>query len=106
MQLMKSLNILCYYQELNSTTSNKPDNYILFSVYLENDIEVTDNVSLATKYYVTVNYWYNRNCKDIEKYKQIKNLLKSNGFKYDSTNDLKSDTHFCKSMDFTKKIWN
>lgn len=104
MTLIKSLNIPCYYQELSN--SNKPDNYVLFSIYLENDVEVADNESKATTYYITLNYWYKKDCKDLDKYKTIKNLMKSNRFKFDSVNDLKSETHFCKSIDFIKKVWN
>ncbi|KGJ49823.1 hypothetical protein KD33_07780 [Clostridium sp. NCR] len=106
MDLIKSLNIPCYYQELNVNNTNKPANYVLFSIYLEKDVEVADNISQATTYYIAINYWYEKSCKDLDKYRQIKNLMKSNGFKFDGINDMKSETHFCKNIDFIKKVWN
>nr|WP_195365916.1 hypothetical protein [[Eubacterium] tenue] len=100
--IMESLQIPCYYQECN----NRKDYYVLFNIFLEKDIEVADNISQATTYYITINYWYKKDCKDLVKYKEIKQAMKSNGFKFDDINDVVGNTHFCKSMDFIIKEWN
>lgn len=102
MDIFKSLNIPCYYQQC----TDKKDYYVIFKVYNEQDVEVIDNKSVATIYYITINYWYKKTCKDIEKYKLIKKEMKSNGFKFDGVTDLSGETHFGKNMDFTIKEWN
>ncbi|MDK2587475.1 hypothetical protein QOZ83_16670, partial [Romboutsia sedimentorum] len=77
-----------YYQEC----PNKSDNYVVFSIYSEQDTEIADNISKSTLYYVTINYWYDKSLKHLDKYKDIKQTMKSNGFKYDGTTDLSGDT--------------
>ena len=84
-----------YYQE----TSNKPDKYIIFSIYDEQDTMIYDDINLSETYYITLNYWY-KNPSDLKLYKQIKEKLKSNGFTFDGASDLKDGEYYGKNMDF------
>lgn len=102
MDIFKELDIKPYYQECTS----KSDNYVVFSIYSEQDTEIADNVSKSTLYYVTINYWYDKSLKHLEGFKTIKETMKSHGFKYDGCTDLTSATHFGKNIDFIYKEWN
>ncbi len=102
MSIFKGLGINSYYQEC----TNKSDNYVIFSIYKEQDTEIADNISNSTLYYVTINYWYDKSCKHLDKYKIIKEAMKSNGFKFDGCTDLVGTTHFCKNIDFIYKSWD
>jgi hypothetical protein len=102
MDIFRGLGIPSFYQEC----TNKTDNYVIFSIYSEKDTEVLDNVSNATLHYVTINYWYDKCLKDLDKYKTIKTTMKSNGFKFYGCADLVGDTRFGKSLDFIYKEWN
>lgn len=84
-----------YYQE----TSTKPDKYIIFSIYDEQDSMFYDDTNLSETYYITINYWY-KNPSDLMLYKQIKNILKSNGFIFKGSSDLQGGEYFGKNMDF------
>ncbi|EQK42912.1 hypothetical protein C672_1856 [[Clostridium] bifermentans ATCC 638] len=97
-KIMKSIGINAYYQECSEPINE----YVIYSIYQEKDTEIADNVSQATVYYITMNYWYiNEN-----RYKQIKNTMKSNGFKYDGSRDRIGENHLGKTMDFVFKEWN
>lgn len=93
---LKVLNIPVVYMEINK----KKDKYVIFSIYNEKDSMFCNDTNLAEKYYITLNYWFN-NPSDIGIYKEIKKLMKENGFIYDSGTDLRKDgDYFGKSMDF------
>lgn len=85
-----------YYQE----TTQKHDKYCVFSYYDEGDGMFYDDTNLSETYYITLNYWY-KNPVDMMLYKQIKNILKSNGFTFDGASDLKDGEYRGKNMDFT-----
>ena len=96
----KILNLLkdivpVFYQE----TKQKPDKYIIFSYYDEKDSMFYDDANLSETYYITINYWY-KNPSDMMVYKQIKNILKSNGFIFDGSSDVKDGEYRGKNMDF------
>lgn len=101
--ILKSIDIDAYYQEC----TNKTDEYVVYSIYQEKDTEVADNKSHATLYYITINYFYRKDNRLLaDRYKEIKNIMKSHGFKFDGCVDLAGETHFGKNMDFKIKIWN
>lgn len=84
-----------FYQE----TKQKLDKYIIFSCYDEKDSMFYDDTNLSEIYYITINYWY-KNASDMLVYKQVKNILKSNGFIFDGASDLKDGEYRGKNMDF------
>jgi len=96
----KILNLLkdivpVFYQE----TKQRYDKYIIFSYYDEKDSMFYDDANLSETYYITINYWY-KNPSDMMIYKQIKNILKSNGFIFDGSSDVKDGEYRGKNMDF------
>lgn len=93
---LKELNIQVAYMEIKQ----QKDKYIVFSIYNEKDSMFCNDTNLAEKYYITMNYWYT-NPSDMGIYKEVKKLMKENGFIYDDGTDLKKDgDYFGKSMDF------
>lgn len=94
MDILKDL-VPVFYQE----TSSKPDKYIIFSIYDEQDTSIYDDINLSETYYITLNYWY-RNPSDLGLYKTIKEILKSNGFTFGGCSDLKDGDYYGKNMDF------
>lgn len=104
-KILQSINLNAYHQEC----TNKTNEYVVYSIYQEKDTEVADNVSRATLYYITINYCYKKGDRALankDRYKEIKNVMKSNGFKFEGCVDLVGETHFGKNMDFKIKIWN
>lgn len=100
--ILQSVDIEAFYQECSIPT----DNYAIFDIFNEKDTEVADNVSNATIYSISINYWYRKNSRLLsEKYKDIKKVMKNNGFHFESCTDIKGETHFGKSLDFKMKIW-
>lgn len=96
LDILGVLGIPTYYQE----TSIKKDKYIIFSIYNERDTLNYDDTNLSTTYSITFNYWY-KNGKDLELYKEIKRLLKENGFIFNGSNDLPKDgLYYGKNLDF------
>ena len=85
------------WEELDNVESL--DEYIVFSIYDDKDSNITTEGNLSETYFITINYWY-KNLYNIDKFRQIKSLLKENGFIYDGGNDLKGDGVRGKSMDF------
>lgn len=103
--ILKSININAYYQEC----TNKTDEYVVYSIYQEKDTEVVDNKSRATLYYITINYCYKKGNIELgnkDRYKEIKKIMKSNGFGFDGCVDVVGETHFGKNMDFKIEICN
>lgn len=96
--VIKSLGIKCYFME----AANPGDKYVLFNTFLERDTDILDNKSMSTTYYIQLNYWY-KNPVDVVLYKQIKETMKTNGFKYDSCKDSKDGDYYCKAFDFKYK---
>lgn len=92
--LLKSI-VPTFYLECTQT----PDKYCIFSIYDERDTLILDDRNWSETYYIQLNYWY-KNGSDMMIYKQIKNILKSNGFTFDGSTDMKEGTYYCKSMDF------
>lgn len=95
--LLETFGIDIGWDELDNTENLKE--YIVFSIYHDEDSNITTEGNLTETYYITVNYWY-KDLDNINKYRKIKSLLKSNGFIYDGGNDLKGDGVRGKSMDF------
>lgn len=102
MDIFKTIGIKAYYQQC----TNKTDNYAIFSFFSEQDVEVAEDESNAIKYNVTINYWFDKTCKHLDNYKLIKQEMKKNGFVFDGSVDLTSETYFGKNMDFIIKVWN
>ena len=73
--------------------------YIIFSIYDEEESNLCDDDNLSQTYYIQVNYWF-KSLQNIRKYEQIKNILKNKGFYYKSGVDLVDKDFYCKSMDF------
>lgn len=102
-EILQSIDVEGYYQEC----TDKAKEYAVYSIYQEKDTDVADNKSQATVYYITINYWYEKgNISLLDRYKDIKNVMKSNGFVSDGVADLVGETHFGKNMDFKIKMWN
>lgn len=78
------------------------DEYIVFSIYHDNEDDFADNTNLSEVYYITVNYYF-KSLKNIEKWKRIKDLLKENGLAYDGGQDLLGLHIHGKNMDFIYK---
>lgn len=95
MDILKKLNIPVYYME----TTSKPDKYIIFSFYNEKDTMNYDDTNFSETHSITFNYWY-KNSSDLTMYKEIKKILKENGFIFNSSKDLKDGSYFGKNMDF------
>ena len=93
--LLKKIVPDIYYQE----TTQRHDKYCIFSYYDEKDSMFYEDTNLSETHYITINYWY-KNPSDLMLYKQIKNILKSNGFTFDGASDLKEGDYYGKNMDF------
>lgn len=78
------------------------DEYIVFSIYRDNEDDFADNKNLSEVYYITVNYYF-KSLKNIEKWKRIRDLLKENEFIYDGGQDLLGLPIHGKNMDFIYK---
>ena len=92
---LKDLNIPIYLDECDGSD----DEYIVFSIYNAEDSDFVDDVNLSETYYMTVNYWCG-SLKNLNKYKEIKNKLKSNGFTFDTWNNISKNGKKGKSLDF------
>lgn len=95
---LKPLNIPVAYM----TIGKQADRFIVFTIYNEKDTDRFDNKNLSETYYVSLNYWY-KNPNDLSVYKQIKQILKENKFKFDGSNDLKDGDYYGKNLDFIVK---
>ena len=93
-KLLKDI-VPIYYQE----TKQSLGKYCIFSYYAEKDSMFYDDANLSETYYITINYWY-KNASDMMLYKQIKDILKSNGFIFDGSSDTKDGDYRGKNMDF------
>jgi hypothetical protein len=81
------------------------DAYAVFQVYNEEDADFSDDGNEAEISYITINYWY-RKPADMAKAKQIKALMKQNGFLFDGAQDLVGEQFYGKSLDFIIKEYN
>ena len=79
--------------------SGNSDEYIVFSIFNEKDTGYSDDTNTSETYNIQINYWF-KNLDNISKYKKIKEKMKSNGFFFDSAEDLKDGKYFGKNMDF------
>lgn len=95
--LLEQLGITLGWGELDNTESL--DEYIVFNIYDDEDSNITADGNLTETYYITIDYWY-RDLNNISKYREIKKLLKENGFIYDGGKDLKEDGVHGINMDF------
>ncbi|WP_270647460.1 hypothetical protein [Paeniclostridium hominis] len=96
---LSSLNIPVRYLEIKQPT----DKYIIFSIYNEGDTTHVENTNLEEKYYISLKYYFT-NPKDLKIYKDIKRLMKENGFGFDGAGDLKEGNYKGKELDFTLEI--
>lgn len=95
---LSPLNIPTFYMKCG----RQSDKYILFSIYNEKDTDKYDNKNLSETYYIALNYWY-KEPNDFKLYKEIKKVLKQNGFKFDGSRDLQDGDYFGKNLDFIYK---
>lgn len=97
---LKPLGIPVYYQQ----TTQRDNKYIIFSIYNNKDRDHVENSNLSEMYYITLKYYFN-DPKDLGLYKEIKKLMKSSGFGFDSGEDLPKDgEYYGKELDFTLDI--
>lgn len=79
------------------------DAYVVFQVYNEEDSDFSDDENEAEISYISLNFWY-RKPSDMPKAKQIKTLMKQNGFIFDGSQDLVGeDFPYGKQLDFIIK---
>lgn len=96
--------IIGILQELNvdiaiNQYEGDSDEYILLSIYKDEDSNFFDNTNLSETYYINVTYWF-KSKSNIEKYKKIKSLLKAHDFSYDGGKELNNDGYMGRSLDF------
>lgn len=73
--------------------------YIIFNIYQEKESNLCDDTNLSETYLIQINYWF-KDLRNINKYKEIKNILKKNNFHYRTGVDLFDEGFYGKSMDF------
>ena len=73
--------------------------YIIFNIYNEEETNHCDDNNMSDTYYISLNYWFN-SLENINKYKKIKELMKSNKFIFNGSKDLKDGSYYGKNMDF------
>lgn len=98
-ELLETLGIDLGWQEYDGNSSE----YIIFSIYNDEDEDFEDDDNSSEVYYITITYWF-KDKSNINKWKKIKKLLKNNGFSYDDGKDRKEGALFGRSMDFTYKL--
>lgn len=94
-EILESLGIDIAFMEYEGNSNE----YIIFDIYNELDSSFSDDKNLSNTYYIQVNYWF-KSLKNINKYNEIKELLKNNGFIFDSAKDVKDNGYYGKNMDF------
>ena len=92
---LKPLGIVTAYQSYNGTD----DKYIMYSVYNEDDGAVFDDEATEVHYNIQLALWC-KNPHDVALYRQIKQLMKQNGFVFDGAKDRIDEEHYGKQMDF------
>lgn len=97
-EILETLGIDLAWQEYSGNASE----YIIFSIYNDEDSDFYDDENLSEIYYITITYWFESK-KNINTWKKIKELMKSKGFIYDGGTDLKEKHLHGKSMDFIFK---
>lgn len=78
------------------------DTYITYNFYDEDDDDYCDDVNDCEIYYLNVTLW-TRNPTKLEKYRDIKDLIKSKDFKSIGSKDRFDDGYQGKSMNFEHK---
>lgn len=94
-EVLETLEIDLAFMEYEGNSNE----YIIFDIYNEKYSDFSDDDNLSETYYIQVNYWF-KSLKNIDKYKKIKELMKENGFIFDSAKDLKDKRYYGKNMDF------
>ena len=94
-EILESLGIDIAFMEYEGNANE----YIIFDIYNELDTDFSDDNSLSDTYYIQVNYWF-KSLKNLDRYIKIKELLKENGFIFDSAKDVKDSGYYGKNMDF------
>ena len=94
-EVLESLGIDLAFMEYEGNSSE----YIVFDIYNELDSNFSDDKNSSNTYYIQVNYWF-KSLKNLNKYNEIKDLLKENGFMFDGAKDLKDNGYYGKNMDF------
>lgn len=75
------------------------DEYIIFSIYDDEDSDFHDDTNDSEVSYINISYWF-KSKSNINKYKKIKELMKKNNFVYDGGKDRKEGSYYGKSLDF------
>ena len=73
--------------------------YIIFSIYDDEDSDFSDDSNESETFYINLSYWTKDKSK-IKKYKGIKETMKASGFIYDDGKDLKDKDYVGRSLDF------
>lgn len=94
-EVLETLGIDLGWQEYEGNNSE----YIIFSIYDEGEDDFEDDENTSEVFYINITYWF-KNKSNINKYKQIKSLMKNNGFIFDGGKDLKQGSYYGKSLDF------
>ncbi len=77
----------------------KSKEYIIFSIYDDEDDDFNDDTNDSEVFYINITYWF-KSKSNINKSVRIKELMKENDFIYNGGKDLKDDGYFGKSLDF------
>lgn len=93
---LKELNILIEYMD----TKTYEDRYIVYSIYENKEIDVFDDESEAELIYINFNFWYKKK-EDYKLIKEIKKLMKENGFYLNGGRSLNDKEYIGFNMDFT-----
>ena len=94
-EVLETLGIDLAFMEYEGNSNE----YIIFNIYNEEANNFADDDNLSDVYYIQVNYWF-KSLKNLDKYNEIKELLKENGFMFDGAKDLKDNGYYGKNMDF------
>lgn len=100
-EALTPLGIPVIFLELDNKRSDY-DAYVIFNVYNEEDADFSDDENGAEISYISLNYYYNKPA-DMDKAKQIKTLMKQNGFIFDGAQDIVTEDFYGKNMDFIFK---
>lgn len=95
--ILKPLNIPVRYVEY----SGDSDCYAIFTIYSETENNFSDDSEGSVVYDLSINLWF-KSSKYIDTYKEIKRLMKANGFIFNDVTDLgKDESYYGKNLTFT-----
>lgn len=96
---LEELNIDIAFQEYEGAE----DEYIIFDIHLEKEEDFASDIAHTNISYITINYCHKSKL-GINKYKEIKGIMKQHGFFFDSSKTIPKDGDFyIKNFDFIYK---